>query len=116
MAAGQELTTQAPADTTTTAPTDTTTASQASTVILPVIGYTPDTGLMLGAAVLRLYLEPEGPDTRPSVFSPTFIYTLKNQIMVFLGTEFNWDQGRSNAGLFPATSSSRTGSTGSAGT
>lgn len=79
------------------------TTSQASTVILPVIGYTPDTGLMLGAVALRFfYLEPEGPDTRSSVFSPTFIYTLKNQIMVFLGTDLNWDEGRSNAGIFPS--------------
>ena len=85
------------------APADTTQAGQASTVLLPVLGYTPDTGVMLGVAALRFfYLEPYGPDVRPSVFSPTFIYTLKNQIMVFLGTELNWDQGRSNAGIFPS--------------
>lgn len=80
-----------------------TTAGQASTVLLPVLGYTPDTGVMLGVAALRFfYLEPYGPDTRPSTFSPTFIYTLKSQIMVFMGTELNWDEGRSNAGLFPS--------------
>ncbi len=73
-----------------------------STVVLPVIGYTPDTGLMLGAAALRFfYLDEPGPETRPSVFSPTFIYTLKNQIMVFMGTDLNWDGGRSHAGIFP---------------
>ena len=94
---------QTAATTTGAAATDSTSAGQASTVYLPVIGYTPDTGLMLGAAVLRFfYLEPDGPDTRPSVFSPTFIYTLKNQIMVFMGTEFNWGRGRSNAGFFPS--------------
>jgi hypothetical protein len=102
-AAVPESRTIAAADTTIVAATDSTSAGQASTVILPVIGYTPDTGLMLGAAVFRFfYLEPVGPDTRPSVFSPTFIYTLKNQIMVFMGTEFNWGHGRSNAGIFPS--------------
>lgn len=100
--AASEADSQAAVDTTV-ADADTVAAGQASTVLLPVIGYTPDTGLMLGVAALRFfYLEPAGPDTRPSVFSPTFIYTLKNQVMVFLGTEFNWDRGRSNAGIFPS--------------
>jgi hypothetical protein len=104
-AAAQESQRSAPADTVATVSADSTLAAsgEASTVLLPIIGYTPDTGLMLGVAALRFfYLEPAGPDTRPSVFSPTFIYTLKSQIMVFMGTEFNWDQGRSNAGIFPS--------------
>lgn len=85
------------------ASTDTVATGRANTVVLPILGYTPDTGFMLGVAALRFfYLEPDGPDTRPSVFSPTFIYTTKNQIMVFLGSEFNWGEGRSNAGLFPS--------------
>lgn len=88
-------------DTTTAAP-DSLAAPTGSTVILPVIGYTPDTSLMLGAVALRFfYLDEPGPDTRPSVFSPTFIYTLKNQIMVYMGTDLNWDDGRSHAGIFP---------------
>jgi hypothetical protein len=100
--AASDIGTQADADTAV-ATVDTAAMGQASTVLLPVIGYTPDTGLMLGVAALRFfYLEPGGADTRPSVFSPTFIYTLKNQIMVFLGTEFHWDRGRSNAGVFPS--------------
>lgn len=73
-----------------------------STVILPVLGYTPDTKLMLGAVAMRFfYLDKPGPETRPSVFSPTFIYTVKNQIMVYAGTDLNWDEGRSHAGVFP---------------
>ena len=81
---------------------DTVEIPKGSTVFLPVLGYTPDTGLMLGAAVLRFfYLDEPGPETRPSTFSPTFIYTLKSQIMVFMGTDLNWDEGRSHAGIFP---------------
>lgn len=78
-------------------------STRGSTVYLPVLGYTPDTGIMLGAAMLKFfYLDPPGKDTRPSVFSPTFIYTLKNQIMVFMGTDLNWGGGRNHAGLFPS--------------
>ena len=81
---------------------DTVEIPKGSTVILPVIGYTPDTSLMLGAAAIRFfYLDEPGPETRPSTFSPTFIYTLKSQIMVFMGTDLNWDEGRSHAGIFP---------------
>ncbi len=94
---------QAPASTdTATAATDSVETPTGSTVILPVIGYTPDTSLMLGAVALKFfYLDEPGPDTRPSVFSPTFIYTIKNQIMVYAGTDLNWDEGRSHAGIFP---------------
>ncbi|MCK9995893.1 MAG: BamA/TamA family outer membrane protein [Candidatus Krumholzibacteria bacterium] len=81
---------------------DTVEIPKGSTVFLPVIGYTPDTGLMLGGAAIRFfYLDDPGPETRPSTFSPTFIYTLKSQIMVFMGTDLNWDEGRSHAGIFP---------------
>ena len=81
---------------------DTVEIPKGSTVFLPVIGYTPDTSLMLGAAAIRFfYLDEPGPETRPSTFSPTFIYTIKSQIMVFMGTDLNWDEGRSHAGIFP---------------
>ncbi len=73
-----------------------------TTVLLPVLGYTPDTGLMLGGTVLRFfYLEPDFTDARPSVFSPVFIYTLKNQIMIFLGLSLNWDQDRNALNMVP---------------
>ena len=85
-----------------TAAPDSAETPKGSTVILPVIGYTPDTSLMLGAVALRFfYLDEPGPETRPSVFSPTFIYTLKKQTMIFMGTDLNWDEGRSHAGIFP---------------
>jgi len=81
---------------------DTVETPDGSTVILPVIGYTPDTSVMLGAVAIRFfYLDEPGPETRPSTFSPTFIYTLNSQIMVFMGTDLNWDGGRSHAGIFP---------------
>ncbi len=77
-------------------------ANSGSTVLLPVLGYTPDTGLMLGGTILRFfYLEPEYADSRPSVFSPVFIYTLKNQIMIFMGLGLNWDQDRNALELNP---------------
>jgi hypothetical protein len=78
-------------------------AGVGSTVWLPVLAYTPDTGLMLGGTVLRFfYLEPEYPDGRPSVFSPVFIYTLKNQIMVFLGLSLNGDRNRNALNVVPS--------------
>jgi outer membrane protein assembly factor BamA len=78
-------------------------ASRGNTVFLPVLGYTPDTGLMLGAVALKFfYLDPPGQDTRPSVFSPTFIYTLKSQTLVFLGTDFYWDDASNHAGFSPS--------------
>ncbi len=74
-----------------------------NTVFLPVLGYTPDTGLMLGATVLRFfYLEPMFPDCRPSVFSPVFIYTLKNQTMIYLGLSLNWDENRNALDVVPS--------------
>jgi outer membrane protein assembly factor BamA len=79
-----------------------TASNTSSTVVLPVLGYTPDTGLMLGGLALRFfYLEPDLPDARPSVFSPTVIYTLKNQLMVYLGTSLNWDENRNALNVVP---------------
>lgn len=77
-------------------------AHSSSRVLLPVLGYTPDTGVMLGGTVLQFfYLEPEYEDSRPSVFSPVFIYTLKNQIMVYLGLQLNWDENRNALNVVP---------------
>jgi len=76
--------------------------SRGSTVVLPVLGYTPDTGLLFGGSLLRFfYLDPPGQGVRPSVFSPLFIYSLKNQIMVSAGTDLNWGRGRHHAGIMP---------------
>jgi outer membrane protein assembly factor BamA len=73
-----------------------------SSVLLPILGYTPDTGLMLGGMYLKFfYLEPDVPDSRPSTFSPVVMYTLKNQTMIFLGTTFNWDQSRNTLDFVP---------------
>jgi len=77
-------------------------ANTGSTVVLPVLGYTPDTGLMLGGLAMRFfYMEPDYPDARPSVFSPTVIYTLKNQVMVYLGMGLNWDENRNALDVVP---------------
>ncbi len=80
-----------------------TTTNSGSTVILPVLGYTPDTGLMFGGLAMRFfYMEPDYPDARPSVFSPTVIYTLKNQVMVYLGVGLNWDENRNALNVVPS--------------
>ena len=77
-------------------------ANTSSRVLLPVLGYTPDTGVMLGGTVLQFfYLEPDFTESRPSVFSPVFIYTLKNQIMVYLGLGLNWDENRNALNVVP---------------
>lgn len=74
-----------------------------NTVFFPVLGYTPDTSVLFGATMLRFfYLDPEGPNTRPSLFSPVFVYTAKNQTLIFLGTDLNWGGGRWHAGLVPS--------------
>jgi hypothetical protein len=73
-----------------------------NTVIFPFLGYTPDTGLLGGASLLRFfYLDPPGDDVRPSLISPVVIVTAKRQFMVFLGTDLNWGRGRWHAGLVP---------------
>lgn len=90
----QELTATAAADSV---------AGTSSTVWLPVLAYTPDTGLMFGGTALRFFtLEPEYTDGRPSVFSPVFIYTSKNQIMVFLGLALNGDRNRNALSVVPS--------------
>ncbi len=77
-------------------------ANTGSTVLLPILGYTPDTGLMLGGLAMRFfYMEPDYEEVRPSVFSPTVIYTLKNQVMIYLGTSLNWDENRNALNVVP---------------
>lgn len=72
------------------------------TVVLPIVAYSPDTGLMLGGFALRLfYLDPSAEGARPSAISPVVIYTLKNQWLVFLGTDLVWDEGRWHAAVVP---------------
>jgi outer membrane protein assembly factor BamA len=89
------------ADTTIEAAADTT-GPGTSTVILPVLGYTPDTGVLLGASVLRFFqLDEPGPNTQSSVFSPVVIYTAKKQTMVFLGSDLYWDNGRNHVSFVP---------------
>ncbi|HPF69968.1 MAG TPA: BamA/TamA family outer membrane protein [Candidatus Krumholzibacteria bacterium] len=76
-------------------------SSRGGTVVLPVLGYTPDTGLMFGGFALKfLYLD-RGEGARPSTLSPVVIYTLKNQVLAFLGADLNWGGGRWHASLVP---------------
>jgi outer membrane protein assembly factor BamA len=73
-----------------------------NTVVFPVLGYTPDTGALVGATVLRFFYLDQAPDARPSVISPVAIYTFKNQVLFFLGTDLNWGAGRWHASLVPS--------------
>ena len=67
------------------------------TLVLPILGYTPDTSVMLGASVLRFFqLDPA---VETSVFSPVLVYTVKKQTIFFLGTNLYW--GRQRADIMP---------------
>ena len=61
-------------------------------LLLPILAYSPDTSVMLGASGLRFFsLDPEA---ESSVFSPVGIVTAKKQVLVFLGTRLEWDRSR----------------------
>ena len=74
-----------------------------STVVLPVLGSTPDTGFLFGALALQFFsLDPDLPDARPSTFSPTFVYTSKRQVMVFLGLGLVGSDNRTELDIVPS--------------
>ncbi|MCB1183228.1 BamA/TamA family outer membrane protein [bacterium] len=74
-----------------------------STVYLPVLGSTPDTGFMFGAVALRFfYPDHDAPDPRPSVFSPTFVYTARSQMLIYLGVDLVWDANRNELEFVPS--------------
>ena len=76
--------------------------SSGSSVVLPILGFSPDSGFLLGGMLLRFFqLDPPESPSRTSVFSPVLMYTTRNQILTFLGTELNWGQNRWQAGLVP---------------
>ena len=76
--------------------------SSGSSVVLPILGYSPDSGFLVGGMLLRFFQldAPQAP-SRSSVFSPVLMYTTRNQVLAFLGTELNWGQNRWQAGLVP---------------
>lgn len=88
-----------PPDTLAVAPADSSQRNQ--TVVFPVIGYTPDTGGLVGATLLRFFYLDKGEGARSSTISPVLIYTFKNQVLAFLGLDLNWGQGRWHATLTP---------------
>ncbi len=60
---------------------------------VPVVGYAPETSLMLGVALVGVVsAESGGPATRPSTALLTTIYTLKHQYMVELSLD-RWSPG-----------------------
>ncbi len=62
-------------------------------VFLPVLYYTPETKLAVGAAV-QYYFRPADAeaDSRPSTIMPVFIYTARKQIVAGVFTELYWRQ------------------------
>lgn len=71
-------------------------------VFFPILGYTPDTSFLAGLTWLRFFsLDKAEKDSRPSLFSPVLVVTTKKQIMVVLGTELYWDQGKNHAVITP---------------
>jgi outer membrane protein assembly factor BamA len=58
---------------------------------LPIVFYSPETGLALGAlANANFYLQDSS--YRPSILLFGGAYTLKNQLLLYLPFEFNWNQ------------------------
>jgi len=77
-------------------------AKTGNTVFFPILGYTPDTSFLVGATVLRFFYLDDTEDARPSLISPVAVYTARNQVLLFLGTDLNWGGGRWHAGLLPS--------------
>jgi len=61
-------------------------------LLLPVVAYSPETSVMLGASGLRFFQLDE--EAESSVFSPVAIGTFKEQILVFLGGRLEWQKDR----------------------
>lgn len=57
-------------------------------LIIPAIYYTPETSVAFGISFLYYYrFKSQSLEERPSVIQPTFIYTIKNQLISILGAE-----------------------------
>ncbi len=58
---------------------------------------------MFGLTVMRFfYLDRSSAASRASSFSPVFVYTARNQIMIYLGTELYWDRSRNRLEIVPS--------------
>ena len=55
----------------------------------PIIGYSPENSLMLGVSLVYLYRLSDNSSTLSNI-QPIAIYTLKNQYLVYLLSEFYW--------------------------
>ena len=61
-------------------------------LFLPVVAYSPETSVMLGASGLRFFQLDE--EAESSVFSPVAIGTFKEQVLVFLSGRLEWEKDR----------------------
>ena len=78
------------------------TTAQTSNVVFPVLGYTPDTSILGGVTWLHFFSIDHTQDlARPSLFSPLLILTVREQLMIVLGTELYWGQGKHHAVITP---------------
>jgi len=73
---------------------DTTGVRSASIYPLPILFYTPETGIAGGAAALYKYRDSTASSPRPSSMTGDAIYTEKKQIVLELNGDFYLDQGR----------------------
>ncbi len=82
------------------APADTT--AGAGSVLFPVLGYTPETGLLGGVTYLKFFqLGAEGEGSRPASVTPVAIVTANKQVMFLVNADLYWGQGRDHATITP---------------
>jgi outer membrane protein assembly factor BamA len=62
--------------------------------ILPVVAYSPETKLVLGASAGRYYRLSDDPDSRPTTSAPLALITTNNQIILSMFTDAWWSGDR----------------------
>jgi hypothetical protein len=82
------------------APADTT--GSGTSVLFPLVGYTPETKFLAGATYLRFF-QLGGPEdtSRASMLSPLLVVTTKKQIIIQLGSDLYWNDGGYHAVITP---------------
>ena len=76
------------------APQDTASSGRSSSMILPILYYTPETRLAVGVAAQRLFRPGGGGEGRPSTLIPMVIVTQNRQIILQFNSSFYLDRDR----------------------
>lgn len=73
-----------------------------TSVLFPVLGYTPETKFLAGATYLRFF-QLGGPEdtSRHSMLSPLLVVTTRKQIIIQLGSDLYWANGLRHAVIAP---------------